>query len=159
MERSGSRKISPKQPHAGKDLRLQGVAPTKSPYSTRAPLGTRTSRCSHDLFPLQGLQLSRWAEALPSCASSALLTSRPKTVRSRRFSALQGVDPTEPGSQSEDQLQPPWGLSPHPIPRIPPPRTSKPVRRFLNCLPQAGDSSASFRASLVVRIPPTPKCF
>jgi hypothetical protein len=68
---SGSAKGRLKHPPAGVSLRLQSLTPTESPYSRRSPLGMRPSRCSHDLFPLRGIQSNRWACALPSCACSA----------------------------------------------------------------------------------------
>jgi hypothetical protein len=44
-----------KHPPAGVSLRLQSVAPVESPFSKRSPLGSRSSRCSLDLFPLRGV--------------------------------------------------------------------------------------------------------
>jgi len=100
--------------------RLQSLAPTQSPYSMRGRLGTRPSRCSHDLFPLRGLPVSTVG---PKPSPHVLAPPRPAPPEDggdRGFAALQGIDPVEPGCHSEEWRQPPWSLQPHPISGDPP---------------------------------------
>jgi hypothetical protein len=95
-----------------------------------ARLGATSSRCSLDLWapprsanPVVGLAPSPLVLAPPTTAAS-------EDASAAGFAALQGVNPTEPGSHSEDRLQPPWGLQPLPIPQNPPAIAGKPLIAF-----------------------------
>jgi hypothetical protein len=69
-----------KQPPTGQSLRLQSFAPTESPYSERAPLGTRPSRCSLDLSPLRGLPIQSLGSRPPLMCLLGRPPLRPKTL-------------------------------------------------------------------------------
>jgi hypothetical protein len=78
-------------------------------------LGTRSSRCSHDLFPLRGLLVSTVGLSPSPPVLAPLRPSTPEGALDRSFAALQGIDPVEPGYHSEEWFQPPWSLQPLPI--------------------------------------------
>jgi len=118
--------------------RLQSLAPTQSPYSGRDRLGTRSSRCSHDLFPLRGLPVSTVG---PKPSPPVLAPPKPRPSEDgtdRGFAALQGIDPVEPGCHSEKRRQPPWSLQPHPISGDPPLSKANP-----RALPETHHASAA----------------
>jgi hypothetical protein len=95
--------------------RLQSLAPTQSPYSMRGRLGTRPSRCSHDLFPLRGIPVSTVGPKPSPHVLARPKPEPPEDGNDRGFAALQGIDPVEPGCHSEEWRQPPWSLQPRPI--------------------------------------------
>jgi hypothetical protein len=95
-----------------------------------ARLGASPSRCSLDLWAptrstssVVGLAPSPHVLAPPA-------TAAPEDALTAGFTALQGVNPTEPGNRSEDRFQPPWGLQPLPIPCFPRTIASEPLIAF-----------------------------
>jgi hypothetical protein len=62
------------------NARLQSFVPTQSPYSEPLPLGTGTSRCSHDLSPLRGLPIQPLGLRPPLVCFLRREPRRPKTL-------------------------------------------------------------------------------
>jgi hypothetical protein len=115
---------STRTPNSGRPVRERSVgAPvgrlepaTSELFSDResvlegARLGARSSRCSLDLWAPPRSTSSAVGLAPSPHVLAPPTASSPEGVSTAGFTALQGVNPVEPGSRSEDRLQPPWGL-------------------------------------------------
>jgi hypothetical protein len=66
---------------ASRHPQLQSFAPTQSPYSEPLPLGTGTSRCSHDLSPLRGMPSQSLGSRPPLMCLLRPEPRHPKTLR------------------------------------------------------------------------------
>jgi hypothetical protein len=88
--------------------RLRSLAPAERPYPVPMALATGRGRCSPGLSPLRGLpdpSLGRSPPlmCLPPGPPTILRRGRPP----HRLATIQGLDPTDPGDDSEEPTQPP----------------------------------------------------